>query len=70
MTDGERRSEFLGVEVLDDGGLTLRCRIEGKVVSIPPLRMLEGTEVRRTGDRGRLVIPWDVAVDLGLVTGS
>jgi hypothetical protein len=55
MVNGDRW-EFSNAEVVDDSGLVLRCRIEGRVVGIPPLRLLEGTEIRHKGDRGRLVL--------------
>lgn len=44
----------------------MRCRVGSKIVLVPPLRLLPGTQIRYTGDRGRLVLPHDVAVDLGL----
>ena len=57
--------EFDGVEVIRSG-LVLLCRVGARVVSVPPLRVLEGTTVSQPGDRGRLVLPPDVATDLGL----
>jgi len=66
MTDGTRRVEFDDVEVIN-AGLVLWCRVNGAIVAIPPLRLLPGTEIRMAGDRGRLVLPEDVAADLGLL---
>jgi hypothetical protein len=66
MIDGTKRVEVDDVEVLDGGGLVMRCRVGDKIVFVPPLRLLPGTQIRHTGDRGRLVLPHDVAVDLGL----
>ena len=68
MTDGTNRVEFLDVEVTGEDGLSaLTCRVEGRIVTVPPLRILPGSEVSRKGDRGRLVLPRDLAVRLGLV---
>ena len=66
MMDGAERIAFSDVEVLDRGGLVLMCRIDGKVVYVPPLRMLPGTTVRYSGDRGTLVLERELARDLGL----
>jgi hypothetical protein len=54
------------VEVLDGGSLVWRCRVGDKIVWVPPLRVLPGTQIYRRGDRGRLVLPHDLAVELGL----
>jgi hypothetical protein len=67
MIDVTKRVEFEDVEVIDDLGLLLRCRVNGRTLGIPPLRLLPGTQVHRTGDRGKLVLPRDVAEDLGLI---
>jgi hypothetical protein len=58
---------FHDVEVVRDTGLGLMCRVGGRAVYVPPLRVLPGSTVRRMGDRGTLVLPLDVAEDLGLV---
>jgi hypothetical protein len=66
MMDGADR-EFSNVEVLDASGLVLRCRIDGKTVGVPPLRMLPGTTIiRRKGARGTLVLDCEMALELGL----
>ncbi len=67
MMDGADRVEFPDVEVLDAGGLVLKCRIDGKIVYVPPLRMLQGRAIRRSGDRGMLVLEQTLAVELGLL---
>ena len=44
------------------------CRVgKKKVVSVPPRRMLPGTTIAHTGDRGRLVLSREVALNLSLV---
>jgi len=67
MIDGPQRVEFRGVLVLDHAGLVLRCRINDKIVAVPPLRMLPGSTVGWAGDVGSLVLPRDVAENLGLI---
>lgn len=66
MLEGTKRVEIEDVEVLDGGGLVMHCRIGNRVVWVPSLGMLPGTEIKRRGDRGRLVLPHDPAADLGL----
>jgi hypothetical protein len=66
MLEGAERVEISDVEVLDYGGLVMRCRVGDRIVWLPPLRMLAGTEIKKRGDRGRLVLPHDLAVELGL----
>ena len=67
MIEGAACVEIVDVEVLDAGNLVMRCCVGEKVVWVPSLRTLPGTTVVRRGDRGRLVLPHDLAVDLGLV---
>ena len=67
MVDGSQRVEFDDVEVIRDTSLILMCRVGMKLVAVPPLRMLPGTTIARMGDRGRLVLPREVALNLGLV---
>jgi hypothetical protein len=57
---------FLDVEVLADNQLVLLCRVNGRLVSIPPGRMLPGTTIRQHGDRGTLVLTRQIAALLGL----
>ena len=67
MIDGSQRVEFRDVEVVRDTSLILICRVGTKTVGVPPRRMLPGTEIARPGDRGRLVLPREVALNLGLL---
>jgi hypothetical protein len=67
MSDDAQRVEFANVEVLVATDFVLRCRVEGKFVGVPTLRVLAGTEVARRGDRGHLVLPADLAEELGLI---
>ena len=66
MIDGSQRVELLNVVVVDARRLVMRCRVGEKEVWVPPLRVLPGTQIKRTGDIGRLVLPHDLAVELGL----
>ena len=70
MIHGTERVEIEDVEVLDGGSLVMRCRVGDRVVWVPSLGKLPGTEIERQGDRGRLVLPHDLAVDLGLASPS
>lgn len=57
---------FDDVELVEANGMTLRCRVQGKLVIVGSLQALPGTTVRRPGDRGRLMLaPWAVQ-SLGL----
>ena len=67
MLEAAECVEIADVEVLDGGSLVMRCRIGDRVLWVPSLGTLPGTEIARQGDRGRLVLPQDLAVDLGLV---
>ena len=67
MVDGSTRVEFDNVEVVRHAALILMCRVGDKVVAVPPLRMLPGTTISQTGDRGRLILPREVALNLGLI---
>ena len=66
MLEAAERVEIADVEVLDGGSLVMRCQIGDRVLWVPSLATLPGTEIVRQGDRGRLVLPHDLAVDLGL----
>jgi hypothetical protein len=66
MLEATNRVEIADVEALDSGGLVMRCRIGNRVVWVRSLGMLPGTKIKRQGDRGRLVLAHDVAVDLDL----
>jgi len=67
MTDGTTRVEFTDVEVLDVGALLLTCRISDRIVFVPRMRVLPGTTIRRSGDRGTLVLSRVLTRELGLV---
>ena len=45
------------VEVLDDDGLGFTCRIGNERVFVGKYVPIEGTAIRRKGDRGRLTLP-------------
>ena len=60
------RLPFDDVEVTSDG-VILSCRVEKQVVWVPLRRMLPGTTIARTGDRGRLVLSRAMTIALGLV---
>jgi len=66
IMEGSDRLEFHDVEALSYRRLSLVCRVGSTLVSVPPRRILPGSQVRRRGDRGKLVLPREVAVDLGL----
>ncbi len=66
MMDGSDRVTFDDVQVLSDG-VILSCRVGRKFVWVPPRRMLPGTSIARAGDRGRLVLSREAALNLGLV---
>jgi hypothetical protein len=67
MINGAQPVEFNDVEVVAATYFTLRCRVGGKFVGVPSLKILPGTDIARRGDRGRLILPRDVAERLGLV---
>ena len=67
VIDGSRRAEFDGVEVVRGTDLILMCRVGAKVVGVPRRRMLPGTTIAREGDCGRLVLPHEIALNLGLI---
>lgn len=65
---GSNQAEFADVEVLKVDELIIMCRVGGKVVGIPPRRMLSGTTlVPQAGTWGRLVISHEMALNLGLL---
>ena len=65
MINGAEQVEVRDVEVVAATYFTLRCIIGGRFVGVPSLKTL-GTDVARRGDRGRVVLPRDVAERLGL----
>jgi hypothetical protein len=64
--DGAQQVEVRDVEVVATTYFTLRCIIGGRFVGVPSLKTLPGTDVARRGDRGRIVLPRDLAERLGL----
>ncbi len=66
MVDGSDRVTFDDVEVAS-AGVMLSCRVGKKVVWVTPRRMLPGTTIAHTGDRGRLVLSRELALNLGLI---
>ena len=67
MNDGSDRVEWENVEVVRDAGRVLICRVGETIVGVSVPRMLPGTTIARTGDRGRLILAREVALNLGLV---
>ncbi len=62
----ENSVEYADAQVLFDTGLSLVCLVDGIRVRIPTLLIQSGSEVRRNGDRGKLVIPKSLAINIGL----
>ncbi len=67
MIHGTNQVVFADVEVIRDAGLVLMCRVANRIVGVPRRRMLPLTTIARFGDRGQLVLPREVALNLGLV---
>ena len=61
MMDGSDMVEFRNVEVLARNQHVLVCLVAGKLVSIPPGRLLPGSTIRQQGDIGTLVLTREVA---------
>jgi len=59
--------ELQNVELLNYNGDVLLCRVDGRVVAIPPRRLLPGSEVRQRGNAGTLVLTRESAEMLGLL---
>ena len=64
---GAQRVEFDDVEVVRRADLVVMCRVGTRVVAVPTRCMLPGTSISGTADRGRLVLPREVALNIGLV---
>jgi len=67
MMDGSQDVGFDNVVVVRRTDLMVMCRVGTRVVAVPPRRMLPGTTILTTADRGRLVISRELALNLGLV---
>ena len=65
--DGSQRVEFQDVHVLGANDVVMLCQIGNHIVEVSPRHILPGTTISGHGDRGRLVLPRNVAVQLGLV---
>jgi hypothetical protein len=48
----------------------MRCRIRDQIVGVPPLRLLPGTTIRWSGDRGMLELEREMASALGLIPSA
>jgi hypothetical protein len=66
----EDRSIFRNVTLVDRNELTLLGDVDGKYVRVGCLLIQPGTALRYVGDRGVLVIPHWLVVDLGLVSSA
>jgi hypothetical protein len=67
MIDGAHRVEFEDVHVIGANDLVILCQIGSDIVEVSPRDILPGTTISGQGDRGRLVIPRQRALTLGLV---
>jgi hypothetical protein len=59
--------EFSYAEAVEQRGMSLHCLVYGKRAALSSLLIQPGSDVWRAGDRGRLVIPRWLAVELNLV---
>ena len=66
MIDRTRRIE-LGVVAMSRTPSVLRCRVGPRIVCIPAWYLLPGKEVRKPSDRGRLVLPLQLAEQLRIL---
>jgi len=66
MIEGSQRIELDNVEVVRDTERILTCRVGTKDVGVPRRRMLPGTTIARRGDRGRLILTRELALNLGV----
>ena len=66
MIDGSDRVEFSDVEVRSTSDHVTTFQILGQIVTVPWRQILPGTTITAQGDRGRLVLPRQLALTLGL----
>ena len=66
MMDGSQRVEFDDVLLVRRAEPVVMCRVGTRVVAVPTRCMLPGTTIL-TADSGRLVLPREVALNIGLV---
>ena len=59
--------EFADVEIVHINSLMAMCRVDNRIVAVPLGRILSGSEVAYTGDRGRLIIGRELALNLQLL---
>jgi hypothetical protein len=62
----EHSVEYADVQALFDTGLSVVCLVDGIRVRVPRVLIQSGSEVRRHGDHGKLVIPKWFAISVGL----
>jgi hypothetical protein len=62
----EHSVEYADVEALFDTELSVGCLVGGIRVRVPRVLIQSGSEVRRHGDHGKLVIPKWFAISVGL----
>lgn len=60
--------EYADAQLLFDTGLSLVCLVDGIRVRVPTFLLQSGSEVRRHGDHGKLVIPKSLALSIGLAS--
>ncbi len=58
------------VEVMSATDMRVLYRVDGRVVTVPPLHIRAGSTATRTGQRGTLILPRWVAEELALVDGD
>jgi hypothetical protein len=66
MIDGSDRVEFSDVEVCGTNDHVTMFQVLGQIVTVPWRQILPGTTIAAQGDRGRLVLPRQLALTLGL----
>jgi hypothetical protein len=67
MIDGTQRVQWDNVHAIREAGRFLICRIGTRLIGVTVRWMLPGTTIERAGDWGRLVLPRQVPLDLGLI---
>lgn len=65
----EHSVEYAEVQALFDSELSVVCLVGGIRVRVPRVLIQSGSDVRRHGDHGKLVIPKWFAISVGLVRG-
>jgi hypothetical protein len=67
VIDGSDRVELVDVDVVSASRFVLTCRVGTRIIAVRPASLLPGTDIKVTGDRGRLVLSRKDAASLGLV---